>query len=438
MPTNTYDVIDTRTVGTNTPSITFTSIPQTYTDLVLVASGTNTTSAQALGMTFNGDTTNNYSRTAIFGDGSNPASVRDTSVAKIDVFYYGTTRGSGIVHIMNYANTTTFKSTISRSNDPASALNATVGLWRKTPEAITSITLTAVSTNIAAGSTFSLYGIRAEATSPAPKATGGAIYSDVDYYYHVFGATAAFVPNQSLTADILVVAGGGAGGGSQGGGGGAGGLLGFAAQSLSATSYSVTIGAGGTGVSASYNGVPGNNGTNSTFQGLTAAVGGGGGGTAGNSTVGVGSGGSGGGRANPSGAGTGTTGQGNAGGTTGTAGAKGGGGASAVGGLGLSGGAAGGTGATFNSTVGGTAGPYSFINDMGAATGAGEFSAGNYYFAGGGAGGCDVEPGGLGGGGLSTIPGRVNTGGGGGGACGNPGAGGNGGSGIVIVRYLKA
>jgi hypothetical protein len=356
-------------------------------------------------------------------------STPDTSVIQLD--------------FLNYANTTTYKTMLAKYGNPSTDIGPIVGLWRgstgSATEAINRIDLKAAGgANWATNTTFSLYGILREGTTPAPKATGGAIYSDDLYYYHAFGSTGVFTPSQTISTDILVVAGGGAGGGSQGGGGGAGGLLGFASQSLSATNYTVTIGAGGTGVSANYNGVPGNNGSNSTFQGLTAAVGGGGGGTAGNTTNGVGSGGSGGGRANTSGAGTGTTGQGSAGGSTGTAGAKGGGGASAVGGLGLAGGAAGGTGATFNSTVGGTAGPYSFINAMGAATGAGEFSGGNYYFAGGGAGGCDVEPGGLGGGGLSTIPGRANTGGGGGGACGNPGAGGNGGSGLVIVRYLKA
>jgi hypothetical protein len=450
MPSNTYVALDTRTLSSAASSVTFTGIDQTYTDLVLISSinSARGASLDSVGIQFNSDTTTNYSYTLIQGNTSSGAtSGRGTNAS--DVFAGNCAASSAsnnfsliTTQIMNYKSTSTFKTILSRGGGLVSAVKDTeaiVGLWRKSPEAITSITiLSETGSNFNIGSTFTLYGIQAEGVSPAPKATGGAIYSDTLYYYHAFGSTGVFTPSTSISADILVVAGGGAGGGSQGGGGGAGGLLGFASQSLTATNYTVTIGAGGTGVSANYNGVPGNNGSNSTFQGLTAAVGGGGGGTAGNTTNGVGSGGSGGGRANTSGAGTGTTGQGSAGGSTGTAGAKGGGGASAVGGLGLSGGAAGGTGATFNSTVGGTAGPYSFINAMGAATGTGEFSGGNYYYAGGGAGGCDVEPGGLGGGGLSTIAGRANTGGGGGGACGNPGAGGNGGSGLIIVRYLKA
>jgi hypothetical protein len=443
MATNTWVALDKVTVGSATPSVTFTSIPATYTDLVIIASSNNTVSDQSFDLQFNGEVTGtNYSSTYMYGTGSGSGNTgriaSDNAVGAVGRMGASSVFGVSEVHILNYANTATHKTVISRGSNADVMTIGAVGTWRASA-AISTILITPESSgNINTGSTFSLYGILKEGTTPTPKATGGVIYSDSLYYYHAFGSTSVFTPSTSISADILVVAGGGAGGGSQGGGGGAGGLLGFASQSLTATNYTVTIGAGGTGVSANYNGVPGNNGSNSTFQGLTAAVGGGGGGTAGNSSVGVGSGGSGGGRANPSGAGTGTTGQGSAGGSTGTAGAKGGGGASAVGGLGLAGGAAGGTGATFNSTVGGTAGPYSFINAMGAATGTGEFSGGNYYYAGGGAGGCDVEPGGLGGGGLSTIPGRANTGGGGGGACGNPGAGGNGGSGLVIVRYLKA
>lgn len=157
---NTYESIATQTLGSAAASVTFSSIPSTYTDLVLVIAGTNTTSAQAIGMTFNGDTGTNYSRTAVYGDGTNAASIRDTNIARMDVVYYGTTQSNGIVNIMNYANTTTFKTVLARSNDPASAVNANVCLWRNTA-AITSITLTAVSTTLAAGSTFSLYGIKA-------------------------------------------------------------------------------------------------------------------------------------------------------------------------------------------------------------------------------------------------------------------------------------
>jgi hypothetical protein len=155
----TYEAIATQTIGSAQASVTFSSIPSTYTDLVLVVAGTNTTSAQSIGVTFNGDTGTNYSRTAVYGDGSSALSIRTANGAALDAVYYGTTQGNGIINIMNYANTTTFKTVILRSNDTTSALNATVGLWRNTA-AITSLTLTAATT-LAANSTFNLYGIKA-------------------------------------------------------------------------------------------------------------------------------------------------------------------------------------------------------------------------------------------------------------------------------------
>jgi hypothetical protein len=74
--------------------------------------------------------------------------------------------------------------------------------------------------------------------------------SDGTYYYHMFPFTGTFTPTQSITADVLVIAGGGGGGGNWGGGGGAGGLLYFSSQSLTATGYTCTVGAGGTGGNA--------------------------------------------------------------------------------------------------------------------------------------------------------------------------------------------
>jgi hypothetical protein len=429
---NTYTELRRTTVGTATPSVTLNlSGISGYTDLVLVISGTNTTSAQAIGMTFNGDTTTNYSRTALYGTGSGSAlSLRDSSVSRIDVAYYGTTQGDCIVHIMNYANATTFKTTISRSNDSASALNATVGLWRKTPEPITSITLTAVSTNIAIGSTFSLYGI-ANADQGAAKATGGIITEDSQYWYHTFGATSAFIPKQSLTCDVLAIAGGG-GGGRYGGGGGAGGYRLLTSQSFSVTSHTVTVGGGGTGGTGNDGGV----GSVSSVNGISANIGGGGGGYAANAPTGTL--GSGGGAGYPDGANTtgaaGTSGQGFAGGnaTNGHFAGGGGGGADSVGGVSTSG-RVGGNGGTAIAV------PSAWLSAT---------SIGISGFIAGGGGGCGQNGAGTatGGGGIGATnnngtTGRPNTGGGGGGgyaATGGTNANGfAGGSGVVVIRYAK-
>jgi hypothetical protein len=162
--------------------------------------------------------------------------------------------------------------------------------------------------NYAAGSTFSLYGIASQ--EAAAKATGGMVTSDANYYYHTFTASGTFTPKQSISADILVVAGGGSGGGGRAGGGGAGGLLVHTSQSLTATGYTCTVGAG---ASANSGNVNGNQGSNSQFGALTASVGGGFGASAFISVNG-GNGGSGGGAPAGLTGGTATSGQGFAGG----------------------------------------------------------------------------------------------------------------------------
>jgi hypothetical protein len=438
MPTNTYVALDKVTVGTATPSITFSSIPSTYTDLIVVASVTVATAGGNMVLTVNGDTTSGlYSKTQIEGTGSSAISGRTSGANSIGLdsnMGEDTTNPSiHILQLMNYANTSVFKTVLHRqaaswTANPGTA--ARVGLWRNT-NAITSITLSNGGTNISVGSTFSLYGIAA--SSVGAKATGGTIFSDSQYYYHTFNASGTFTPTQSISADCLVVAGGG---GGAHGGGGAGGLLAFTGQSLTATGYTVTVGAGGAG-SAS---VKGTTGADSQFGALTLVKGGGG---AGIGAIGLQAGltgGSGGGGA-PLGAGTGaggsaTSGQGNAGGTSGT------GAGTYPGGGGGGAGAAGGTGV--NATGGGAGGVgSSTYSSWGVATGIGQNVSGTYYLAGGGGAGSDsgAGAGGLGGGGAgasgTSTAGTANTGGGGGGSS-NAGAGSaNGGSGVVIVRYAK-
>src|SRR6056300_697257 len=129
-------------------------------------------------------------------------------------------------------------------------------------------------------------------------ATGGTVTESGDFKIHTFTGDGCFVvscaggvgPGPSVV-DYLVVAGGGGGGGGLGGGGGAGGYressgaasgcytvspLGTSVNALavSATTYPVTVGGGGTGSSSN---VKGTSGSNSIFSTITSAGGGGGG-----------------------------------------------------------------------------------------------------------------------------------------------------------------
>ena len=81
MSTNTYDELQVQTVATDTTSVTFNSISQNYTDLILVSHTgyTNTNVGQGFSLRFNGDTGSNYSVTVAEGDGSSGSAYRGTS-----------------------------------------------------------------------------------------------------------------------------------------------------------------------------------------------------------------------------------------------------------------------------------------------------------------------------------------------------------------------
>lgn len=159
---STYTPIATTTLGSNQSSITFNSFSG-YTDLVLVTNVKTTTSGRDLLLQFNGDTGTNYSRTFLTGDGSTASSGRTTNYSSILMDYWGFADTGfvqmNITHIMNYSNSTTYKTTLSRASNANSGTDATVGLWRSTA-AITSMTISAISSGVfATGSTFTLYGI---------------------------------------------------------------------------------------------------------------------------------------------------------------------------------------------------------------------------------------------------------------------------------------
>jgi hypothetical protein len=258
------------------------------------------------------------------------------------------------------------------------------------------------------------------------------------YKIHAFTSSGTFqVTAGSSQIDVLIVAGGGGGGGSTAGGGGAGGLIYQTGVLASSGSYTITIGAGGTGGRRADLGTPDNtNGSNTTAFSYTAIGGGYGysGAVSGSRLANSGGSGGGGGAYNgndiatSSGA-AGTSGQGFAGGAAtdgGNWGGGGGGGATAVG-VDQTGTRAGGAGSNQSGNFG---------------TGYGASGV----FAGGGGGGAylsGVTQGGTGGGGNGgdgqtyvATAGSANTGGGGGGGgYYQNGSGGAGGSGIVIIRY---
>jgi hypothetical protein len=257
------------------------------------------------------------------------------------------------------------------------------------------------------------------------------------YVYNTDGSVAmkpngiAIITIAPSTVEYLVVAGGGGGGRDCGGGGGAGGLLASTFSVFAGgTSYTITVGAGGTGSTGV--GISSYKGNDSSIVGTYTTVQAIGGGSAafGNNS----SGGSGGGGTNAANQGTGTVGpprQGYDGGA-GTSDLAnyyiggGGGGASAVGANGVTNaGGAGGAGAP--SSITGTSVTY-----------AGGGGGGGFISAGASGGASGTGGGGAGGGNNSNgSAGTPYTGGGGGGGGGGvtKGSGASGGSGIVVIRY---
>ena len=260
-------------------------------------------------------------------------------------------------------------------------------------------------------------------------ATGGTITTSGAYKIHTFTTTGAntftITSPASVSVTYLVVAGGGGGGVGRGGGGGGGGVL-AGTTTLTAGTYTITVGAGG---SNAYNDNQGGDGGSSSIAALVVATGGGGGGGW-------------------------TTNAGRAGGSGGGASA----GSTASGGTGVSGQGYAGSARLDGNTGGGGGGAGAAASGSGGAIGVSSMITGvtTYYAGGGGAGASsgsatgvayggtyEVANGTYGGGNGANTQGThhnyqdavANTGGGGGGQEGYGGNSGYGGSGIVILSY---
>jgi hypothetical protein len=159
---STYTPIATTTLGSAASSVTFSSIAGTYTDIIAILNTSITTGTADVRIQVNGDTGSNYSTTVVTGSGSTAGSFRYSNQTYGRLNYDGyadTTFGqNAIVNLMNYANSTTFKTILARGNNAANGTSAVVNLWRST-SAINSITFSASASTFVTGSRFTLYGI---------------------------------------------------------------------------------------------------------------------------------------------------------------------------------------------------------------------------------------------------------------------------------------
>lgn len=162
----TYTEIASVTVGSGgAASMSFSSIPSTYTDLKIVVSARNSGADNTAALSFNGSTSN-FSSKVLYGSGSSAASLSDTTSTvysmEVSSSYTSSTFSNAEIYIPNYAGST-YKSF---SLDSTTENNATVsyailqaGLWSQTA-AITSIGIACNSGNFVQYSTAYLYGIK--------------------------------------------------------------------------------------------------------------------------------------------------------------------------------------------------------------------------------------------------------------------------------------
>jgi hypothetical protein len=164
----TYEPIATQTLATAIADVDFNSIPQTYTDLVLVMN-VGCASNTALGLRMNSDTGTNYGSTSIEGNGTSARSDRYTGLNYMRLGFNATFSSNTVIdqatiNIFDYTNTTTNKAFLNRLNSQSQGVvHASVGRWLPgTSAAITSINiLNSNGVNFIVGSTFTLYGIKA-------------------------------------------------------------------------------------------------------------------------------------------------------------------------------------------------------------------------------------------------------------------------------------
>jgi hypothetical protein len=159
MPTPTYTPLANVTLGSTASSVTFSSIPATYRDLILVADCGVSSGAEAMAMRFNADTGSNYNYVVATGNGSTTSSfaVSSTIFARLGSIYTGS--NNFVASVMDYSATDKHKTVIARGNSAANLVAMVASRWANTA-AITSVTvLPDVANTFTAGSTFSLYGV---------------------------------------------------------------------------------------------------------------------------------------------------------------------------------------------------------------------------------------------------------------------------------------
>lgn len=155
----TYEPIARHVFGGSTSDVTFSSIPSTYTDLVLIVNA-KLGNASNLLMRFNGDTGSNYSYNAMYASSGTPTASRDQQTGGQFSTIGSANYTTNTVNIMNYSSTATGKSYLCQYGEVGVVLGHLIGCWRNTSAITTIYIYNSNSSNFANGSTITLYGIK--------------------------------------------------------------------------------------------------------------------------------------------------------------------------------------------------------------------------------------------------------------------------------------
>lgn len=150
------------TLTTAAATVDFTGIPGNYTDLILTCAMGSSGATSGSYVRLNGDTGSNFSSTLLYGTGSAVGSNRQSNMVRAITTNRVPQNALGVVvfQIMSYANTNVFKTWVTLGGDYSQFVECSAALWRSTA-AVTSITVTSdAGSNVVAGSTFSLWGVR--------------------------------------------------------------------------------------------------------------------------------------------------------------------------------------------------------------------------------------------------------------------------------------
>jgi hypothetical protein len=156
-----YESIATASGTGSSGTITFSSIPSTYTHLQLRFFGF-TSSATNLNFRFNNDNGFNYDYHQLTADGASASAAAATNVTLMLGGYFTASQyGVGVMDILDYTNTnknTTMRSLHGSDANGSGLILFRSGLWRNTA-AVNTINITATG-NFTTASQFALYGIK--------------------------------------------------------------------------------------------------------------------------------------------------------------------------------------------------------------------------------------------------------------------------------------